>query len=562
MEYGLKDRTTPYCPEPTWVRPLWSTAYRPKPEGAYYCEASAERAVRFFRLLHHYKGAFAGRPFELLPWQEFEVIRPLMGWKVARCEPHPHNKLCPQPRLYRSLYLEMAKKGGKTQIGAGLAGYLAFGDGEPGAEVFTYAADRDQARLAFDALSFGTSYKGSPFEKKGIRPLRTSITNHRTRSFVKVQSSAVGTKHGPSAHGVIFDELHAQPNRDLWDVVTTGVAARRQPLVAALTTAGWDRNSICFEQREHARQVAEGIMDDPAFLGVIYSSPDEDDWTQPETWRKAAPSLGTTVSEAFYEQKAREAEQMPSAQNAFLQLFLSRWTQQAVRVIPLKAWDKGALPVLLRPKKVPRVLAYGGLDLAATTDMSAFALLFPNDDGTVEASISYWIPAANIRGRELRDRVPYQKWVDQGLITATPGDVIDYAFIKADILQAKADYNLKEISYDPWNATQLVLELQEQRVQMAPMRQGYVSMSPPLKELLRLILKEQLYHGGNPVLRWNADSAASVGDAAGNIKLAKDKSTARIDGLVALVMAIDAFLRHPTKRRRSVYESESRGVLT
>ena len=486
-----------------------------------------------------------------------------MGWKVAQCTPHPHSKLCTQPRLYRGLYLEVPKKQGKTQIGAGLGGYLAFGDGEQGAEVYTYAADRDQARLAFDALSFGVSYKGSPFERKGIKPLKTSITNHRTRSFVKVQSSAVGTKHGPSAHGIIFDELHAQPNRDLWDVVTTGVAARRQPIVAALTTAGWDRLSVCFEQHEHARQVSEGIMDDPAFLGVIYSSPDEDDWTQPETWRKTAPSLGVTVKESFYEQKAREAEQMPSAQNAFLQLFLSRWTQQAVRVIPLKAWDRGAKPpVVLQPKKVPRLLAYGGLDLAATTDMSAFALLFPNDDGSVDASVRYWIPEANIRARELRDRVPYRKWVDQGLITATPGDVIDYSFIKADILQAKADYNLREISYDPWNAVQLVLELQQERVQMAPMRQGFVSMSPPLKELLRLILKEQLHHSGNPVLRWNADSAASVGDAAGNVKLDKSKSTARIDGLAALVMALDAMLRHPSKRRRSIYESEDRGVLT
>jgi phage terminase large subunit-like protein len=275
---------------------------------------------------------------------------------MAECEPHPFNKMCPQPRLYRGLYLETAKKNGKTQIGAGLGGYLAFGDGEPGAEVYTYAADRDQARLAFDALSFGVSYKGSPFEKKGIKPLKTSITNHRTRSFVRVQSSAVGTKHGPNANGIIFDELHAQPNRDLWDVVTTGVANRRQPLIAALTTAGWDRLSICYEQHEHARQVSEGIMDDPTFLGVVYSCGEEDDWTKPETWRKAAPSLGVTVKEAFYEQKAREAEQMPSAQNAFLQLFLSRWTQQAVRVIPLKAWDRGAEPVVDLEAKTKRTL--------------------------------------------------------------------------------------------------------------------------------------------------------------------------------------------------------------
>jgi phage terminase large subunit-like protein len=532
------------------------------PEGAYFCAASADRVVRFIRMIRHFKGEFAGQPFDLLPWQLHEVFYPLFGWKVAPCKPHPYNKLCPQLRLYRGLYLETPKKNGKTQIGAGLGGYLAFGDGEPGAEIYTYAADKDQARLAFDALSFGVSYKGSPFERKGIRPLKTVVTNRRTRSFVKVQSSSVGTKHGPNAHGIIFDELHAQKTRDLWDVVTPGVANRRQPLVAALTTAGWDRNSVCFEQHEHARQVAEGIMDDPAFLGVVYSAAETDDWTKRETWYKVAPSLGVTVSESFYAQKALEAEQMPSAQNAFLQLFLSRWTQQAVRVIPLKAWDRGSQPVDLKAKKEVKAICYGGLDLASTTDLSALALLFPNADETIDAVVKYWIPGENIRARELRDRVPYQKWVDAGLIIATPGDVIDYSFIKADVLQAKTDFDLREISYDPWNAVQLVLELQDMRVKMAPMRQGFVSQSPPLKELLRLILQDLLHHGGNPVLRWNADSAASVGDAAGNIKLAKDKSTARIDGLAALVMALDAVLRHPAKKRRSVYETQERGVLT
>ncbi len=556
MDYGESDRPYPGCPEPTWTRPLWSTAYRPRPENAHYCDASAERAIRFVRLLRHFKGDFAGKPFDLLPWQEHELFRPLFGWKVGKCDPHPFSKPCPQPRLYRTSYMETAKKQGKTQIGAGLAGLLAFGDSEPGAEVYVYAADRDNARLAFEALGFGVSYKGSPLERKGVRVLKTVVSNARTRSFVKVQSSTAGTKHGPNAHGIIFDELHAQKTRELWDVVTNGVANRRQPLVIALTTAGWDRNSICWEQHEHARQVSEGIMDDPAFLGVVYGLPQAEDWTEPSNWYRAAPSLGVTVQESFYAQKCLEARQMPSAQNAFRQLFLSQWTSQAVRVIPLEAWDRGAGPVDLSTKA--KALCYGGLDLATTTDLSALALVFPDKDGVmVDAVVKYWMPADNIKQRELRDRVPYRQWVDEGLIITTPGDVIDYDFIQREVLQAKLDYDLKEISYDPWNAIQLVLDLQKERVKMAPMRQGFISMSPPLKELLRLILKTQLHHGGNKVLRWNADSAASIGDAAGNIKLDKSKSTARIDGLVALVMALDAMLRHPIRRRRSIYETES-----
>jgi phage terminase large subunit-like protein len=554
------DLPYPGCPEPTWTRPLWTTAGRPKPEGAHYCAASADRAIRFVALLHHFKGDFAGQPFLLLPWQEHELFRPLFGWKTGPCEPHGPETLCTEPRLFRTAYVETPKKNGKTQLGAGVAGYMAFGDGEAGAEIYTYAADEAQAKLAFDALGFGVSYKNSPLEKKGVQVLKTQIKNARTRSFVKVQSGSVRTKHGPNAQCIIFDELHAQPNRELWDTVTTGVAARRQPLVMALTTAGWDRNSICFEEHDHARQVAEAIMDDPTFLGLVYSAPETADWTKPETWYAAAPSLGVTVKEEFYVQKAREAEQMPTAQNAFRQLFLSQWTQQAVRVIPLEKWD--ACPPLVGLETKTNDLAYGGLDLAATTDLSAFALLFPTEDGDYDTYVRYWIPAENIRARELRDRVPYRTWVNQGLIEATPGDVIDYAYIKAEILKAKKEFNLREISYDPWNAVQLVTELENERVKLVPMRQGYQSQSPPLKELLRLILEGRLRHGDNPVLRWNADSAAARSDPAGNIKLDKSSSTARIDGLVAVVMALDAALRNPTARRRSVYETEERGVLT
>lgn len=559
----------PGCPEPTWTRPHWSTAYRPHPNGAHYSAEAADRAINFIKLLHHYKGKFAGKPFTLLPWQEHEVVRPLFGWKVLEDvlddEGEPtgekipcgleSDKDCTCPRQYRTLYHEVAKKQGKTQLGAGIAGYGAFGDGEPGAEVYTYAADVPQAKLAFDALAYGISYEGSPFEAKGIQVMASQVRNKRTNSFVKVQSATVKTKHGPNAHVIIFDELHAQSNRELWDVTTTGVAARRQPIVAALTTAGWDRNSVCWEQHEHARQVSEGLMDDPAFLGVVYCAEEDADWTNEEVWRQAAPSLGITVEKSFYKQKCREAQQMPLAQNAFRQLFLSQWTQQAVRAIPLDKWDLCAKPVDFIA--LQNELAYGGLDLATTTDLAAFGLIFPRDDGEYyDFIVKYYMPAENIRAKALRDRVPYEQWVKDEYITATPGNVIDYGFIKADVLKAKDEYDLREISYDPWNAVQLVHELETERVKMVPMRQGYQSMSPPTKEMLRLILETRLRHGGNPVLRWNADSAAATGDANGNIKLDKSKSSARIDGIVTLVMSLDACLRNPTKKRRSVYEQE------
>lgn len=555
----------PGCPEPTWTRPLWSTAYRPKPKGAHFYAPAGQRAVKFIKLLKHFKGEFAGQYFTLLPWQEHEYIMPLFGWKILepvkneRGRPIPGEFIpcgldeggeCDCPRLFRLSYLETPKKNGKTQLGAGIVGYAAFGDGEGGAECYTYAADATQAKLAFDALAFGIGYEQNPFEKKGVQILTREVRNRRTNSFVKVQSAKVGTKHGPNAQCIIFDELHAQPNRDLWDVTTSGVAARRQPIVAALTTAGWDRNSICWEQHEHARQVSEGLMDDPTFLGIVYSVPEDADWEKEDTWFQAAPSLGVTVDVGFYEQKAREAKQMPTSQNAFRQLFLSQWTQQAVRFIPLDKWDycAGATRDDLEGK-----LAYGGLDLAATTDLAAFGLIFPDPDGSYDYLVRYYIPAENMRARERRDRVPYEQWVKNGLITATPGDVIDYGFIKKDLLDAKKTYDLREVSYDPWNAVQFVQELDVERFKLVPVRQGYASLSPPTKELLRLILEKKIRHGGNPVLRWNADSAAATIDANENVRLDKSKSSARIDGIAAMIMALDAVLRNPTKRRRSVY---------
>jgi phage terminase large subunit-like protein len=548
---------TPDCPDPTWALPMWSTAGLPKPPGAYYCSSSAERAVRSIRLMRHSKGEWSGKPFELLPFQEWEIVRPIFGWKVAKCEPHPFSQLCTQPRLYRTAYIEGPKKFGKTTLAAGISGYMAFSDGENGAECFVYAADKDQARIAFEAISYGISYKGSPYEKKGIQVLKSSIENQRTKSFIKVMTSTANTKHGPSAAFVLIDELHAHKSRELWDVVSTGVAARRQPLVMATTTAGWDRNSICWEKREYTRQVAERIFEDKNFFGVIWSVPEDADWTKKETWYQAHPALGVTVKEDFYAQKAREAQQSPAFTNAFRQLHLSQWTNQAVRVIPLEAWDRNDAKPNVELLKSSRALCYGGLDLSSTTDLSALTLVFPGkDDEPTDLLVKYWMPAENLRERSLRDRVPYQQWVDQGFITATPGDVIDYDFIQSEILQAKNDYDLREISYDPWNAVQLVLQLQKERIKMVPMRQGFQSISPPLKELLRMILQTQLRHGGNPVLRWNADSCAAVTDAAENIKLDKVRSSARIDGMVATVMALDAMLRHPSSKRRSIYDDE------
>lgn len=519
-------------------------APRKKPNGSWFDEEAAGRVVEFFeRFLRHVKGRWAGCRFELQPWQRDDIIRPLFGWKRKD-----------GTRLYRMAYIEVPRKNGKSTLAAGIALYLLFADGEAGAEIYSAAADRDQAAIVFETAK--AMVEASPALKKRAKIYKRSIVVPRTASSYKVLSADAPTKHGLNAHGIVFDELHAQPNRELWDVLATSTGAREQPLIVAITTAGYDRNSICWEQHDYARKVLDGVINDPSFFAYIAAADENDDWRDPRTWAKANPGLGVTVKKEYIEQEAKRAMEVPAYQNTFRRLHLNQWTQQDERWLDLAEWDANAHLVV--PEKLKGQACYGGLDLASTTDIAALVLLFPREEGTYDILPFFWIPEDNMREKENRDRVPYSTWVRQGFIYATPGNVIDYAAIRKKINELGAVYNIREIGHDPWNATQLALELNGDGFTMVPIRQGFASMSPPTKELLNLVLARKLRHGGNPVLRWMADSMVVKQDPAGNIKPDKSKSTARIDGMVALIMAIDRATRH--REDKSVYEE--RGILT
>lgn len=510
----------------------------------WFDDVAANRAVEFFeRFLRHVKGKWAGSWFELLPWQRDEIIRPLFGWK------RPDGT-----RKYRTAYIEIPRKNGKSTLCSGIALYLLFADGEPGAEVYSAAGDRDQAAIVFEAAK--EMVLASPALKKRAQVFKRSIVVPATASSYKVLSADAPTKHGLNAHGIVFDELHVQPNRELWDVLTTSTGAREQPLVVAITTAGYDRNSICWEQHEYARKVLDGVIDDPSFFAYIAAADEDDDWRDPRIWAKANPGLGVTVKMEYLEQEARRATEVPAYQNTFRRLHLNQWTQQEKRWLDLATWD--ATAGLVVPERLKGRKCYAGLDLASTTDIAALVLLFPMEDEVLEVLPFFWIPEENIRERENRDRVPYSTWVRQGLVIPTSGNVIDYGAIRKKINDLGSVYNILEIGHDPWNATQLALDLEGDGFTMIPIRQGFASLSPPTKELLNLVLSKRLRHGGNPVLRWMADSMVVKTDPAGNIKPDKSKSTARIDGIVALIMAIDRAARH--QETKSVYEE--RGILT
>jgi len=518
--------------------------------GYYFDAQEAEKATRFFeRLLHHSKGEWAGTPFLLEPWQR-RIIRALFGWR----------RRDDGTRRYRRAYIEIPRKNGKSTLAAGIALYLLFADGEPGAEIYSAAADRDQAAIVFGEAQ--RMVEASPALDRMAEIYKRAIYVPSTHSVYRVLSADAYTKHGLNAHGVIFDELHAQPTRELWDTLTTAVGSRRQPLIIALTTAGWDHNSICWEEHEYARQVAEGIIEDDALLPIIYAADPDDDWRSEATWAKANPNLGISVKLDYLRQEARRAELSPAYLNTFLRLHLNIWTQQESRWIPMDAWDACAEPPI-NPRMLEGQICYGGLDLASTSDIAALVLDFPPEDGEEGGRHIwlpfFWIPEENLMERARRDRVPYDLWLRQGLLRATPGNAIDYEAIIRDIEELAERYRIAEIAFDRWGAFQISNRLQAMGLTMIAFGQGYRSMSPPAKELLRLILDGRLAHGGHPILRWMADNVVVVQDAAGNIKPDKRKSRERIDGIVAGIMALDRAMRHGG-RQPSVYER--RGLRT
>lgn len=499
----------------------------------------------FERLLVHTKGDWAGGAFKLQPWQRDEIIRPLFGWK------RPDGT-----RRYRRAYVEIPRKNGKSTLCAGIALYLLFADGEAGAEVFSAAADRDQASIVFDSAK--TMAEASPQLIKRCKPFKRSIVVPETNSFYRVLSADAYTKHGLNAHGIVFDELHAQPNRELYDVLNTSTGARKQPMMVMITTAGFDRNSICWEQHEYARQVRDGLIDDSSMFVYIAAADEGDDWTDPAIWAKANPGLGVTVSLEYMQEQCRQAMQSPAYQNTFRRLHLNQWTSQDSRWLDMTAWDACDAPL---PDLRGRV-CYAGLDLASTTDIAALVLAFPPVAAGEPVWLLpyFWVPQENLIARGRKDRVAYDAWARDGLIEATPGNVIDYNYIERRIGEVARLYKLKEIAFDPWNASQTAQSMGNAGITMIEMRQGMASMTAPTKELNRLVLSGGIGHGGNLVLRWMADNVVVKSDAAGNLKPDKGMSRQRIDGIVAAIMGIDRLTRNVGKKE-SVYKTRGLRVF-
>lgn len=511
--------------------------------GLRFSPEAGQHAIDFFRWLKHSKGEWAGRVVELEAWQQF-ILWVLFGW--LRDD---------GTRRFRTAYQEVARKNGKSTTAAGVGLYLMVADGEPGAEVYTAATKRDQARITHSEAT--RMVKASPALRKRVKTFKDNLHIPNSASKFEPLGKDADTLDGLNVHAAIIDELHAHPNREMYDILDTATGARRQPMMFMITTAGFDRRSLCWQMHEYTEKVLSGVIEDDSFFGIIFTLDEGDDWEDERVWSKANPNLGISVKTEDLRRQATRAKGMPAALNAFLRLRLNIWTQAETKWTPAEHWAKCGKAVDadgLRGRT-----CYAGLDLSSTMDITALVLVFPPAVEGDEYRIlcRFWVPEDAMRERSKRDRVPYDVWVRQGYITATPGAVIDYDYIFDQVLADAAAFDLQELAYDRWNASQLIADLDKEKITtLIQFGQGYGSMNAPMKDLGKLIVEHRLAHGNNPVLTWMADNLVASQDSAGNIKPDKEKSTERIDGMVALIMALDRAIRHVGS---SVYDE--RGVL-
>ncbi|MGY2133643.1 terminase large subunit [Hymenobacter sp. HD11105] len=508
--------------------------------GLFFSEKVAGAAVKFYSFLTHNKGKWAGQPLTLEPWQQF-IIASVFGWKRAD-----------GTRRFRESYTEVARKNGKSTFSSGVGLQLLVADGEAGAEIYTAATKKEQARIVFgDAQNMA---RKSTALARSIKVQQHSIFAPATLSKMVPMSADAKTEDGLNPHGIIIDEYHAHPNDELYGVLKSATGARTQPLLTIITTAGFNKLGPCAQLRKSCVSILEGVFEADHYFAIIFSLDEElDDWNDESCWVKANPNLGVSVGLAYLREQYLDAVRTPSLQVNFKTKHLNLWTDSAETWLPAELWALGATAVPV--EELAGRSCYGGLDLASVRDICALELLFPNPDGSFETLHFYWIPADTVEERTKKDGVPYRQWVEQGLMFATPGNVTDYNFIKAHVLEFCELYQVQRIGYDRYNSSQLVIDLTAEGIAMSPFGQGFISMGSPTKELERLVLEGMIHHGGNEVLSWMNGNVVLQRDAAGNIKIDKGKAKDKVDGMVALVMALGEYMTD-VKEGPSKYEEE------
>ncbi|MFC0546922.1 terminase large subunit [Kutzneria chonburiensis] len=539
----------PECP------PKLATPSPGEVDGARFDASRVDKVLKVFSLLRHTQGKWAGRPLKPDPWQVAYILCPVFGW-VRR------NDDGDWVRVVRRLYVDIPRKNGKTTTAGGIATYLTAADDEAGAQVYAVAAGRDQARFCFDPVK--AMAEKSPALSRFVKTRQSRIVHEPSGSYFAVVSRVAELLHGANIHGAVVDELHVHATPDLVETVETGTGSRTQPLVLIITTADDGRqHTIYARRRDYVEQVARRALTDDSLYGVVWAADEQDDPFDEATWRKANPGYGVSPSREYLRQAANEAKQSPADLAKFLRLHLGLRTKQETRFIDMAAWDANAS--LVDTAALVGKTCYGGLDLAATSDLTALCWVFPDGTGGHDALWRLWVPEAALPALSRRTHGQADVWARQGLLTVTPGDVADYDYIRAAINADRERYVVEAIAYDPWNATQLVTDLVGDDAPMVKMRQGFASMSAPCKEFQRVVLdgsadRPRFRHGGNGAIRWQVDNLGVEMDAAGNVKPSKKTSGDKIDGVVAAIMALDQATR-AAGDAHSMYDSADLLVL-
>lgn len=511
-------------------------------EGRYFDKKAAMRAIHFIEKLKHTKGEWAGQRFRLEPWQQF-VLWNIFGWKNAD-----------GTRRFRYAYIEIARKNGKTALSAGIGLYMLFADGESRPEVYSAATVKDQAKICFsDAVEI---VKATDL-KNYLTPYRNSIVYELKGGTMKPLSSDYGTHDGLNPSCGIIDEFHAHKDSGMFDVIKSAFGARRQPLMFVITTAGFNKSGACYAYRENVIKVLRGVNEDDSLFGIIYTLDDKSEWDDPKMWIKANPNLGVSLSADYLADQVKDAKNRPEAVRNVMTKNVDLWVDAERTWILDDAWQKCIGTTA--PADLKGCACWGGLDLSNVSDITAYVLLFHEND-RFQLLPHFWIPEEKMREKIRKENINYDKWVAEGYVTVTPGNVIDYDFVKADILRIVADYDLRTSAYDRWNSSQTIIDLQNEGMECNPFGQGYGSMSAPTKEFEKLVLTGKIEHFGNPVLRWMLASTLVKTDPAGNIKPDKEKSTQKIDGIVAAIMALGEWMTAQANDERNPYEN--RGLLT
>lgn len=506
--------------------------------GLVFDETAAGRALAFFGFLRHSKGELSGQPIELEPWQCW-IVATVFGWQWEDTG----------RRRFRTIYEEIARKNGKTTQLAGLGCYGLTKDNEGGPEIYSAATKRDQARLMFDEASRMVQQS---------RALRRRVDAQRHRLVCSANwgkfeplSSDAQSLDGLNPHFSLVDELHAHKTSEVWDVLKSALGARPQPLIWAITTAGFDKDGICYEVRDYAIKVLEGLIEDDAFFGVIYTLDEGDDWRDERNWVKANPNLHVSVDLEYLREQARQAAVMPRALTNFLTKHLNIWVSAESLWANVEAWKACAADYGIEDLEAAEAV-YCGLDLSSVSDITALALVAMMPDGSWRTWCRSYLPADAVTERTRKALVPYEHWAREGWLQLTDGNVCDYNWIKADLAQLMDRLPVQEIAFDRWNSSQLVNDLMEEGAPMVAFGQGFASMNAPMKELERRYLAGEIEHPNDPVLNWAMSNVVVRNDPAGNIKPAKDRSSEKIDPVVALIMAVG---RAMVAEGESIYNS-------